>query len=271
VSECFTVCWSSICPFYLVFYFCVGGGHIRQYVKLRDYLSYNEFNVILRFRRFHFGFWTIKKKCMTLKCIGDYQDLDQDLGKLCCSNKFDLNAGKRKSISFLRNMRLIEFVYLINGTTFKRVDEIKDLGVIWTDEFRFCTISRQLSPNHRERWILLSVFVKSFMYTHKTLNTSVVRPKLEHAACVWSPNPQFILSGWSERNTISFVMRCVDCRGECGRCRVMCKMPSNRSWGALRYENCRQCSLCAGGSVVRFVRFVLLLRFDLVPDSRRRA
>jgi hypothetical protein len=27
---------------------------------------------------------------------------------------------------------------------------------------------------------------------------------------------RFILSGLSECNTISFVMRCVDCRGECG-------------------------------------------------------
>jgi hypothetical protein len=32
---------------------------------------------------------------------------------------------------------------------------------------------------------------------------------------------QLILSGWSECNTISFVMRYVDCHGECGRCRLM--------------------------------------------------
>jgi hypothetical protein len=32
---------------------------------------------------------------------------------------------------------------------------------------------------------------------------------------------RFILSGLNECNTISFVMRCVYCRGECGRCQPM--------------------------------------------------
>jgi hypothetical protein len=32
---------------------------------------------------------------------------------------------------------------------------------------------------------------------------------------------RFILSGLSESSTILFVMRYVDCRGECGRCQLM--------------------------------------------------
>jgi hypothetical protein len=33
-------------------------------------------------------------------------------------------------------------------------------------------------------------FSRDFLdpYTHKTLYTSLVRPNLEHAACVWSPH-----------------------------------------------------------------------------------
>jgi hypothetical protein len=73
------------------------------------------------------------KLFMRIKCIGDCQlfqrDLDR-LGEWCRSNKFDLNAGKCKSISFRRNMRPIEFVYSINGKALERVNEIKDLGVI---------------------------------------------------------------------------------------------------------------------------------------------
>jgi hypothetical protein len=57
------------------------------------------------------------------------KDLDS-LSEWCRSKKFDLNAGKCKSISFRCNMRPIEFVYSINGTALERVDKIKDLGVI---------------------------------------------------------------------------------------------------------------------------------------------
>jgi hypothetical protein len=73
------------------------------------------------------------KLFMTITSVGDCQLFQKNLDHLsewCRSNKFDLNAGKCKSISFLRNMRPIEFVYSINGTALERVDEIKDLGVI---------------------------------------------------------------------------------------------------------------------------------------------
>jgi hypothetical protein len=55
------------------------------------------------------------------------KDLDR-LGEWYRSNKFDLNAGKFKSISFRRNMGPIEFVYSINETAV--LDDINDLGVI---------------------------------------------------------------------------------------------------------------------------------------------
>jgi hypothetical protein len=80
------------------------------------------------------------KLFMTIKCVGDCQlfqmDLDR-LGEWCRSNKFDLNAGKCKSIFFRHNMRPIEFVYSINGTALERVDEIKDLGVIMDGKMSF--------------------------------------------------------------------------------------------------------------------------------------
>jgi hypothetical protein len=76
---------------------------------------------------------------MTIKCVGNCQLFQRDLGRLgerCQSNKFDLNAGKCKSISFRRNMRPIEFVYSINGTALS-ADEIKDLGVIMDGNMSF--------------------------------------------------------------------------------------------------------------------------------------
>jgi hypothetical protein len=55
------------------------------------------------------GFADNPKLIMTIKCIGDYQLFQRDLDRLsewCLSNKYDLNAGKCKSISFHHNMRV---------------------------------------------------------------------------------------------------------------------------------------------------------------------
>jgi hypothetical protein len=138
------------------------------------------------------------KLFMTIKCIGDFQlfqrNLDR-LGEWCRSNKFDLNAGKCKSISFGRNMRPIDFVYSINGTALERVDKIKNLGVIMIMDGRMsflpqieaiiCKSSKMLSFIKRILRVLRDP------YTHKTLYTSLVRPNLEHAACVWLTHQSF--------------------------------------------------------------------------------
>jgi hypothetical protein len=50
-------------------------------------------------------------------------------------------------------------------------------------------------------------------YTHKTLYTSLVRPNLDHATCVWSPH-QSVYSEWLERveqNFIRYVVRRLPC------------------------------------------------------------
>jgi hypothetical protein len=86
-------------------------------------------------------------------------------------------------------MRPIEFVYLINGTAFERVDEMKDLGVNMDGRMSFLpNIEAIVSKSSR-----MLGFIKRISWdfrdpnTHKTLYTSLVRPNLEHAACVWSP------------------------------------------------------------------------------------
>jgi hypothetical protein len=113
------------------------------------------------------------------------RDLDR-LGKWCRSNKFDLNAGKCKSISFHRNMWPIEFVYSINRTALERVDEIKDLGVIMDGKMSFLLhIEAIIFKSSRMLGFIKRISRHShYRYTHKTLYTSLVRPNLEHAECV---------------------------------------------------------------------------------------
>jgi hypothetical protein len=72
------------------------------------------------------------------------------------------------------NLRPIEFFYSFNGTALERVDEIKDLGVIISKSSRMLGFIKRISRVFHDP------------YTHRTLNTSLVRPNLEHAACVWS-------------------------------------------------------------------------------------
>jgi hypothetical protein len=94
-----------------------------QPVKLEDYLSesiqchsgvlHSSFWILNLFENVSvLGYADDRKLFMTIKCIGDCQLFQRDLdslGEWCRSNKFDLNAGNRKSISFHGNMRPIEF------------------------------------------------------------------------------------------------------------------------------------------------------------------
>jgi hypothetical protein len=47
----------------------------------------------------------------------------------CREKKYDLNAGKCKSISFSRGSKPVLFQYVIGDSDLKRVDVINDLGV----------------------------------------------------------------------------------------------------------------------------------------------
>jgi hypothetical protein len=102
-------------------------------------------------------------------------------------------------------MRPIEFVYSINDTALERVDEIKDLGVIMDGKMSFLSHFAIISKSSR-----MLGFIKRFSrdfrdpYTHKTLNTSLVRPNLEHASCVWSPH-QSVHSERLERVQHNFI------------------------------------------------------------------
>jgi hypothetical protein len=87
-------------------------------------------------------------------------------------------------------MRPIVFVYSINGTAFERVNKLKDLELIMDERMSFLPhieaiiskSSRMLGFNKR----IPREFHHPF--THKSLYTSLVRPHLEHDACVWSPH-----------------------------------------------------------------------------------
>jgi hypothetical protein len=70
------------------------------------------------------------KLLMTIKCVGDCQLFQRDLDRLSewyRGNKFDLNAGKCKSISFRRNMRPINSFIRLMGRHSKGLMRSKTL------------------------------------------------------------------------------------------------------------------------------------------------
>jgi hypothetical protein len=106
------------------------------------------------------------KNFMTIICMLFQRDLDR------------LVAGKCKSISFRRNIRLIEFVYSTNGTALERVDNIKDLGVIMDGKMSYLP--------HIE--VIISKSSRMLGFIKRILRNFCDPYTLEHAACVWSPH-----------------------------------------------------------------------------------
>jgi hypothetical protein len=124
------------------------------------------------------GYADVLKLFMTIKCVGDYQLFQRDLERLSewgRRNKFDLNAGKCKSISFRRIMQPIEFVYSINGTAaLESVDDIKDLGVIMDEKMSFLPHIEAIISNSSRMLGFIKRISRDFHdpYTHKTLYAS---------------------------------------------------------------------------------------------------
>jgi hypothetical protein len=103
-------------------------------------------------------------------------------------------------------MRPIEFVYSVSGTALERVDEIKDFGVIMDGRMSFLSHIEAIISKSSRMLGFIERISREFCdpYTHKTLYTSLVRPNLEHATCVWSPH-QSVHSKRLERVQNNFI------------------------------------------------------------------
>jgi hypothetical protein len=119
------------------------------------------------------------------------QHLDRLQG-WCCVKKYDLNAGKCKSISFFRGSRPVMFQYVIGDSDLERVDVINDLGVLVDSRMTFIDhIGSMVSKSAR-----ILRFIKRISrefndrYTYKTLYVAFFQPGLEYAPCVWSPHQE---------------------------------------------------------------------------------
>ena len=123
----------------------------------------------------------------------DTRSLQQSINNFsdwCRKNGFELNEDKCKVMTISRKRSPILATYHLNGKPITRVNDIKDLGLRYKDNFSF-NMHFELAANKGHS--MLS-FVKRQCYgrfdvdTAKMLYSSIVRSHIEFACPLWLPH-----------------------------------------------------------------------------------
>lgn len=127
-----------------------------------------------------------------IKSLEDAFLLQNDLNllyKWCTKNKLPLNINKCKVMSFHRKSNPVIHDYILNNDNLVRVNEFKDLGVIFDEKVNFI---KHIDYITSKAYCMLG-FIKricsnmSDPYTLKTIYCAYVRSHLEYANVVWQP------------------------------------------------------------------------------------
>ena len=127
-----------------------------------------------------------------VKCKNDCEKLQEDLvkvGQWSKTWKMEFNLKKSKVMEFGKSRKRVHGDYKLNGVTLEKSKEEVDLGVTITEDL---TPDRHISKITGEVLNLLRRIRMAFAYIDvdmmKKLISSMVRPRLEYAATVWSPH-----------------------------------------------------------------------------------
>jgi nucleoside-triphosphatase THEP1 len=120
----------------------------------------------------------------------------------CRENKYDLNAGNCKYISFSRASKPVMFQYVIGNSDLERVDVINDLGVLVDSRMTFVDHIGSIVLKSAGLLGYIKRILKDFNDPYKTLYVVFVQPGLEYASCVCGhPIKRFIWRGVIAFNT----------------------------------------------------------------------
>ncbi len=101
----------------------------------------------------------------------------------------EFNLSKCKVMEFDKSRKRIQYHYEMDGVKLQKSKEEVDLGVIVTENL---TPDRHIDKITGETMNLLKRVRIAFSYLDegmiKKLLTSMLRPRLEHVAVVWSPH-----------------------------------------------------------------------------------
>lgn len=122
----------------------------------------------------------------------DQENLQQSLSNIamwCHANGMELNVLKCLVMSFKRGPVNLLYDYSLNNCTLRRVDKVKDLGIIMTPSL--CPLEHILHISSRANSLLGFIFrcTRNFNSprTLVVLYKSLVRPILEYGSVIWSP------------------------------------------------------------------------------------
>ncbi|XP_046674941.1 uncharacterized protein LOC124363724 [Homalodisca vitripennis] len=117
------------------------------------------------------------------------RDLD-GVDQWCVINEMDLNPTKCVSVSFSRARQTLLFDYYLQEAAIRRVDRIRDLGVLLTSNLDpSAHISDICSRANRVLGLINRTCRQHFAIPAiRTLYVTLVRPILEYSVTVWSPH-----------------------------------------------------------------------------------
>lgn len=126
-----------------------------------------------------------------IESIDDCVDLEQDIfcfAKLCSDNRFNLNPAKTKVMSYTRKTIPIFFRYSIDDGFLSRVDEIKDLGLLFDSALTFSPHVTQLTRRALRSLGAVCRFSRDLQSPHSFLKLfmALCIPQLEYASVIWN-------------------------------------------------------------------------------------
>lgn len=123
-----------------------------------------------------------------MDCLCLQSDLDK-LSEWCRVNRLMLNVQKCSVISFTRSPFKVNFDYYICGKLLKRVESVKDLGVIFDSKLSFNEHALMIC---KKALRMLGFIFRSCKYFSNissllTLYKTYVRSHLEYCSSIWNP------------------------------------------------------------------------------------
>jgi ribonucleases P/MRP protein subunit RPP40 len=132
------------------------------------------------------------KVLKVISFVSDVHELQEDLNRFqsyCSLNKLDLNVSKCFYITFSRKLSVIDLGYELLNEKLKRVNEVKDLGVIHDSKLIFdkhidCIVRK---ASKALGFIMRASVEFRTLKSVKILYCAFVRSHLEYASQVWYP------------------------------------------------------------------------------------
>lgn len=132
------------------------------------------------------------KIILPIKSMSDHEKLQTDLEALhrwSVNNKLQFNILKCCVMTFTRSKTPVSYEYRLGSEVISRVNEVKDLGVLFDPKLNFHEHIKKLAADSFKRLGFVIRNAREFkcMFAIELLYVSLVRSKLEASSVIWNP------------------------------------------------------------------------------------